>query len=83
MNDNIIELFRGTFIDASYISELLEDNNIEFIIRDYQKESAIAGWAGGISEDSVSLFVSENDIDAASKILNDFLKSEVENQKTE
>lgn len=72
MNDKIVKLFTGTLMDANYLVPILKENNIDSFVRDFQQESLIAGWVGGISDDSVSIYVSNDDFDAANQIVNEY-----------
>ncbi len=69
MNNRIVEVFRGSALHAEYVSKILEDNGIEYMIRDFMHEGLIAGWVGSVSEESTSVFVYESVYDKAMEIL--------------
>ena len=38
MDDKITEVFMGNAVEAEFIAKILEDNNIEHLIRDLERE---------------------------------------------
>lgn len=68
----MINIFRGNFIDAMNIRNLLESNNIEvFVQNEYM--SIIQPWtvtSGGFNP--VTLIIKEEELERAGKIIADF-----------
>lgn len=68
----MINIFRGNFIDAMNIRNLLESNNIEvFVQNEYM--SSIQPWtvtSGGFNP--VTLIIKEEELERAGKIIADF-----------
>ena len=75
MENKIKKIFTGTLIDANFIGNILEESEIQFLIRNYQEESLAAGWAGGVTENAASVFVLEKDYQQAMKLLDEIKES--------
>lgn len=70
MEDKITEVFLGTAVEADFIAKVLEDNGIEYLIRDLEKESRIAGWVADIiTKESCKVFVFEKDYEKAMALM--------------
>lgn len=76
MDNRIVEVFRGSALHAEYVSRILEDNGIEFMIRDFMREGLVAGWVGSVSEESTSVFVYESMYDKAMNVLKEYEDSD-------
>lgn len=68
-------VYTGSVVEASYIKNILEKNNIPCIVRDSLTESVHAGWASGSPESSNRIFVNESLEAKAKKLIAEFLKS--------
>jgi hypothetical protein len=77
-HDDLKMVFTGSFIDASYIQSLLEDNGIGALVRNTLAESLAAGWASGSPEDAGLVFVSESHQEEAKELIDEYLKSKPE-----
>ena len=75
MSEELKLVYTGSIIEAGYLAELLEENNLTSILRDSLGESVIAGWASGSPEDSARLYVETAFAEQAKKIIDDYLKS--------
>lgn len=86
MDDKITEVFIGNAVEAEFIAKVLEDNNIEYLIRDLERESRIAGWVADIIPlETCKVFVFEKDYDRAMALLKEienapFDESEMEGE---
>ena len=86
MDDKITEIFMGNAVEAEFIAKVLEDNNIEYLIRDLERESRIAGWVTDIIPlETCKVFVFEKDYDKAMTLLKEienatFDESEMEEE---
>ena len=52
----------------------MEENGIQYLIRNFQEESLVAGWAAGTIEGDATVYVFTKDYDRAMSILNDLHK---------
>ena len=67
--DELIHIFSGSFINAQFISNVLDENNIKCIVKDDYQNSIIAGWVSPGSENSVRVFVAKKDVEAAKEVI--------------
>lgn len=68
-------VYTGSCVDANYIKSILEEQGIGVLLRDTLKESTIAGWASGAPDDACRVFVSENNFNAAKKLIKNYLNA--------
>ena len=61
-------LYTGSLINIQFLQNLLQDQNINSIIRDEMKSGMMAGFGGGIP-DHIQLFVKKTDLDKALPIV--------------
>lgn len=73
MENNMIEIFIGSDIDANYISSLLVENDIDCKIENTLTQSISAGWVNGSQYNSTSICVNINDAKKARQIINEYL----------
>ena len=71
MENEIKRIYSGSVIDAEYIASILEQNDIQFLIRNYQEESLVAGWAASTIKGDASVFVFDKDYDRAMLLLDE------------
>ena len=71
MDKEIKKVYSGSVVDADFVSSVLEENGIQFLIRNFQEESLVAGWAAGTIEGDATVYVFAKDYDRAMSILND------------
>ena len=75
-DNDIVEVFAGTSIDAEIVRSLLEDSEIKTFLKD-ENMGSIAPWhvsAGGAG--AVKIIISSNDYDKAKLIVEKFEDSE-------
>jgi len=77
-SENLKRVFTGSTVEAKFLKQYLEDNNIDVLLRDTMNESIIAGWASGAPDDSGLIFVFEDDFDKAMVLIE---KYQSENSK--
>ena len=79
MENEIKKIFSGSVIDAEFIGSFLEENGIAALVRNFNQESAMAGWAN-VTKDAAVVYVFKKDYDNAQKLLDDIkdAKTEVE-----
>lgn len=68
-------VYTGSNLDANYIKAILEDNGIGALVRDTLSESLRAGWVSGAQEDSSRVFVSEEHLEQAKKLVKEYEES--------
>ena len=73
MENNLVNIFIGSDIEANFIASLLIDNQIECIIRNTLEESLSAGWVSGSMYNSSIIRVSVDDIE---NYLNQYVKDD-------
>jgi len=67
--DELIHIYSGSFLNAQFISNVLDENNIKCIVKDDYQNSIIAGWVSPGSENSIRVFVAKKDVKAAKEII--------------
>ena len=67
--DELVHIFSGSFINAQFISNVLDENNIKCIVKDDYQNSIIAGWVSPGSENSIRVFVAKKDVEAAKEVI--------------
>ena len=75
MENNLVNLFVGSDIEANYIASLLIDNNVKCFVQNTLEESISAGWASGSSDNSSIVRVDISDAEQAKNIINEYLRS--------
>ena len=83
MENEIKRIYSGSLVNAEFIVSVLEDNDIQFLIRNFQEESLVAGWAAGTIKGDASVYVFEKDYDKAMLLLDEIQASEMENEPEE
>lgn len=76
MENNLVNLFVGSNIDANYIASLLIDNDIKCFVQNTLEESMSAGWASGSSDNSSIVRVDISDAEKGKFIINEYLNSQ-------
>ena len=71
MDNEIKRVYSGSLINAEFISSMLEQNGIQFLIRNFQEESLCAGWAANTIKGDASVYVFEKDYDKAMLLLDE------------
>ena len=80
MEHELKRIYSGSIVDAEYIASILEQNDIQFLIRNYQEESLVAGWAASTIKGDASVFVFDKDYDRAMLLLDEIDESEIESE---
>ncbi len=83
MENELKRIYSGSVVDAEFIGSVLEDNDIQFLIRNYQEESLVAGWAAGTIKGDASVFVFAKDYEKAMSLLDEIEASEMEGEPEE
>ena len=71
MDNEIKRVYSGSVINAEYIGSVLANNDIQFLIRNFQEESLVAGWAAGTIQGDASVYVFDKDYDKAMLLLDE------------
>ena len=80
MENEIKKIYSGSLVNAEYIGSVLEENGIQFLIRNFQEEGLIAGWAASTLKGDASVFVFEKDYDKAMLLLDEINATEMEEE---
>ena len=80
MKNEIKRVYSGSVINAEYIGSVLANNGIQFLIRNYQEEGLLAGWAAGTIKGDASVYVFEKDYDKAMLLLDEINAAEMEEE---
>ena len=67
--DELIHIYSGSFLNAQFVANVLDENNIKCMVKDDYQNSIIAGWVSPGSENSVRVFVAKKDVDAAKEVI--------------
>ena len=67
--DELIHIYSGSFLNAQFIANVLDENNIKCMVKDDYQNSIIAGWVSPGSENSIRVFVSKKDVEAAKEVI--------------
>ena len=80
MDNEIKRVYSGSLVNAEFISSVLEQNGIQFLIRNFQEESLCAGWAAGTIKGDASVYVFEKDYDKAMLLLDEINAADLEGE---
>lgn len=80
MENEIKRVYSGSVINAEYIGSVLANNDIQFLIRNFQEESLVAGWAASTIKGDASVFVFDKDYDKAMLLLDEINVGEMEGE---
>ena len=80
MDNEIKRVYSGSIINAEFIGSVLEENGIQFLIRNFQEESLCAGWAANVIKGEASVFVFDKDYDKAMLLLDEINAAEMEGE---
>ena len=80
MDNEIKRIYSGSVVDAEFIGCVLEQNDIQFLIRNFQEESLVAGWAAVTIQGDASVYVFDKDYDKAMRLLDEINGAEMEGE---
>ena len=80
MDNEIKQIYAGSVVNAEFIGSVLEENYIQFLIRNFQEESLVAGWAANVIKGEASVYVFAKDYDRAMLLLDEIQKSHIEEE---
>ena len=80
MDNEIKRVYSGSLVNAEFISSVLEQNSIQFLIRNFQEESLCAGWAAGTIKGDASVYVFDKVYDKAMLLLDEINAAEMEGE---
>jgi hypothetical protein len=80
MEHELKRIYSGSLVNAEFIGSVLEQNDIQFLIRNYQEESLVAGWAAGTIKGDASVYVFDEDYDKAMLLLDEIKASQMEGE---
>ena len=67
--DELIHIYSGSFLNAQFVANVLDENNIKCMVKDDYQNSIIAGWVNPGSENSIRVFVAKKDVEAAKEAI--------------
>ena len=67
--DELIHIYSGSFLNAQFVANVLDENNIKCMVKDDYQNSIIAGWVSPGSENSGRVFVANKDVEAAKEVI--------------
>lgn len=67
MSKDLKLAYTGSRVEGLFIQEMLEESNIHFIVKDAFQSSILAGWADGLPDDSVQIYVETMNFENAKK----------------
>ena len=80
MDNEIKRVYSGSVINAEFIGSVLANNDIQFLIRNFQEEGLLAGWAANTIKGEASVYVFEKDYDRAMLLLDEINAAEMEEE---
>ena len=80
MDNEIKRVYSGSVINAEFIGSVLANNDIQFLIRNFQEEGLLAGWAANTIKGEASVYVFEKDYDRAMLLLDEINAAEMEGE---
>ena len=80
MENKLKRIYSGSLVNAEFIGSVLNQNDIRFLIRNYQEESLVAGWAAGTIKGDASVYVFDKDYDKAMLLLDEINAAEMEGE---
>ena len=76
MSEDIMKLvYTGSRVEAMFLREMLEGNEVGAIFKDALGASVQAGWADGSPEDGARIFVEPFNEEKAKKLLEEYFES--------
>ena len=80
MENEIKRVYSGSIVNAEFIGSVLAENDIQYLIRNFQEESLVAGWAAGTIQGDASVYVFEKDYDKAMLLLDEINAADMEEE---
>ena len=80
MENEIKKVYTGSYMNAEFIGSVLDQNGIRFLIRNYQQESLVAGWAATVIKGEAAVYVFSEDYDKAMLLLDDINACEIDEE---
>ena len=77
MENELKKIYAGSVVEAEFISSVLEENGIQYLIRNFQDESLVAGWAASTIEGDATVYVFAKDYDRAMRILDELPNAKI------
>jgi hypothetical protein len=73
MTDELKRVYVGSRVEGLFLKEMLKEAGIGFMEKDAFQSSIQAGWADGLPEDSMRLFVDPENYDKAKALIDNYL----------
>lgn len=65
-------VFTGSRVEGLFLKDLLYENNIGSIVKDAFQSSIQAGWADGLPEDTIRIFVEGEYFEQAKSLIEEY-----------
>ena len=69
MTTDFIKIFTGSFVVVQHITQELEENGINAIVKDETESARLAGFGGGIIPGFQEIYVNTDELDKAVAIV--------------
>jgi len=75
MSEEIQLVYEGSRTEGLFIKEMLEESDIKLMFRDAFQSSIQAGWADGLPEDRIKIFVDVVNFESAKNLIAEYFNS--------
>jgi len=72
MTDELKRVYVGSRVEGLFLKEMLTESGIGFMMKDAFQSSIQAGWADGLPEDRVRIFVDTANYEKAMKLIDNY-----------
>ncbi|MFK5856115.1 MAG: DUF2007 domain-containing protein [Bacteroidota bacterium] len=72
LSDELKRVFVGSKVEGLFLKEMLKESGIGYMEREAFQSSIQAGWADGLPEDTIRLFVDADNYDKAKKLIDEY-----------
>jgi len=73
MSEDLKLAYSGSRVEGLFIKEMLEESNIHFISKDTFQSSIQAGWADGLPDETIQIYVETMNFEKAKKIIEEYI----------
>lgn len=75
MSDEIKLVYEGSKTEGLFIKEMLDESDIKMMYRDAFQSSIQSGWADGLPEDRIKIFVDTLNFERAKNLIETYFTS--------
>ncbi len=73
ISDELKRVYVGSRVEGLFIKEMLTEKKIGFMEKDAFQSSIQAGWADGLPEDRIRIFVDSENFEKAKKLIDEYI----------